>query len=202
MLGTDWGTQSLVTSSGTSCPADPYCVAQGLDLRGGPILTKAARLTGVGCKFGCVRGAVLCGDPAPPHTARTVQGARPGCSLGLWSRKKLKDQRPTPLDKESRQIQSCRLPAPRVPGASGKDSSTDQLSTRSPPTARAGHGAHQAPMGPNRCPQAPSLLPGHYLVSEDRPWPHGSTPRLTLCSVSVGTMQVTLPETEHHQISR
>lgn len=148
-------------------------------------------------------GAVLCGDPAPPHTARTVQGARPGRSLGLWSRKKLKDQCPTPLDKGSRHIQPCRLPAPHVPGASGKDSSTDQLSTHSPPTARAGHRGTPGTNGTQPLPPGLTLPPstgqgsatGHHLVGEDRPWPHGSTPRLTLCSVSIGTMQVTSAET-------
>lgn len=156
---------------------------------------KAANPTGLGCACGCVRRAVLCGDPAPPRTARAVQGARPEAEGPV----------PHRLDKESRQIQPCRLPALCVPGVSGKDCSTDQLSARSPPTARAGHTT-----GPDCCPQASSPSSKYRARALNWPssgqqgqslatWQHNHT---DLCRDSVGTMQVTLPETYHHQINR
>lgn len=145
----------------------------------------------------------------PPHTARAVQGARPGRSLGLRSRKKLKGQCPTPLARRADEFSPADCQPRMFLELLGNTPAQISCQHTARPPLGQGAAAHRAPMGPNCCPQAPALPPstgqgsatGHHLVSEDRPWPHGSIPRLTLCSVSVGTMQVTLPETQH-QISR
>lgn len=164
---------------------------------------KAASPTGLGCACGCVWGAVLCGDPAPPRTAWAIQGARPERSLGLWSRKKLKDQYPThwtrTADKSS--PADCQLCVfLEFLGKTAAQTSCQHAAR--PPL---GHTT-----GPDCCPQAPSPSSKYRARSLNWPssgqqgqslatWQHTHT---DLCRDSVGTMQVTLPETYHHQINR
>lgn len=143
---------------------------------------KAASPTGLGCACGCVWGVVLCRDPAPPHTAWAVQGARPERSLGLWSRKKLKDQYPTHWTRRADKSSpaDCQLCVfLEFLGKTAAQTSCQHAAR--PPlgqgTRRDLTAAPRPPLLPPSTGQGPST--GHHLVSKDSPWPHGSTPTLT-----------------------
>lgn len=150
----------------------------------------------------CLQEEGLGCDPAPPHTASRRPGNQTRTQPGALVQKRLITANCNHCTRKELTGNLC------VPGAPKKDQTRAAVHTAAASPLRQGAGStsgvnsRTSPLPPASLSFLPSTGQGlptdHCLVSDkDGSWTHGSTPKLTPWSDSVGATQVTPVEMQH-----